>query len=935
MKICERCGKRYQDSMAFCPNDGQMLSQYTPLTSSDQDPLIGMLIEKKYHIEHKIAQGGMSNIYLATHVQLDLPVAVKVMHERLVRDANAIRRFRREAQSAMQIRHTNAITVMDFGVTESNIVYLVMEYLQGMTLREKLKKQRLLPLPEVLRIMQQVCAAVQVAHRRGIVHRDLKPDNIFLERDGENEVVKVLDFGIAKLELLKASPELHPDFQLTRAGTALGSPQYMSPEQCGEEPIDARSDVYSLGVMLYELLTGSLPFNGPNATALAFKHMTERPRSLIELRPDLPPTLDAVVLRILEKDRSLRPPDAGALAEELTQAFADILAPTPNVEPQTNKRLLQSSGAFSLAVLSDATDWPTLNLPSALSDFPLNYPLDSIFLPEVFGLLARDRVSGTAWFSSDLTIKGVYWREGKITFAVSNDLTERFGERLVRQGRLHRKQLNAAIRWKNEQQVSIIDAFIALEYFTWETLIPLLKPHVYSICYSILDWEDGTYAFETSPVDLPAVVSLPAGELVMEAIRSIIDLGRIKAFLGPPDQSWLVLDKELAWDQITLRPDEATILNELQTVQSISQVLASLDLPEEQILRTLCGLLALGAVQRVEQEEDEEEEEPPPITSVESIALFCYEVENMLSQVTRQNTDYYAILGIARQASIEEIEAAYYHLRERFNPKRFQDITTQMPTLAGDLQTINTKLIEAYAKLSDPNERIRYTQQLRRESGRWTVPESAKQASAPATPIEISKPPVMPSAPVVSRMAAPVASTTPTPQKPPQKPSQKAPQKPLEVKEVKKEVKENVKVATPSAAMPPPPMAFSDPSRLRNADDWYLFGLDLLERGDAEKAVRAFHNALKRRPRDAEFHAALARAYAELYGYNKQTIQEFQEAITLQPKSADYPAELALFLLKHNQQEMAAEHINMALGLDANSRIARKAKELLEQQSKK
>src|SRR5262249_12030915 len=155
------------------------------ISNEKPDPLIGTIIEKKYRIDDKIGKGGMSTIYLATHMQLDLPVAIKVLHPQLVPNENAIRRFRREAQSAMQIRHTNVIALMDFGVTESNTVYLVMEYLQGMTLRQKLNKDPLLPMAEIHSIMRQICTAAKVAHRRRIVHRDLKPENIFLQSDAE------------------------------------------------------------------------------------------------------------------------------------------------------------------------------------------------------------------------------------------------------------------------------------------------------------------------------------------------------------------------------------------------------------------------------------------------------------------------------------------------------------------------------------------------------------------------------------------------------------------------------------------------------------------------------------------------------------------------------------------------------------------------------
>ncbi|MBK7997021.1 MAG: serine/threonine protein kinase [Blastocatellia bacterium] len=179
MKICPVCETKFQEEILFCSKDGERVIDYVPTSNEDKDPLIGYVIDNKYRIESKIAEGGMSHIYRANHLQLEIPVAVKVMHERLVSDEKAIRRFRREAQSAMRIRHTNAITVLDFGVTDRKLVYLIMEYLQGMTLTERLKQQPLLPLKEINNIFQQVCAAVRIAHRRGIIHRDLKPENIF------------------------------------------------------------------------------------------------------------------------------------------------------------------------------------------------------------------------------------------------------------------------------------------------------------------------------------------------------------------------------------------------------------------------------------------------------------------------------------------------------------------------------------------------------------------------------------------------------------------------------------------------------------------------------------------------------------------------------------------------------------------------------------
>ncbi len=989
MKICQSCGKQYQNVIAFCPNDGQKLVDHTSPDGSQDDPLIGIIIDKKYSIEHKIAEGGMSNIYLATHLQLDMSVAVKVMHERLLPDANAIKRFRREAQSAMKIRHTNAITVMDFGVTENNLVYLVMEYLQGMTLRDKLKKVPLLPLEDVNSIMQQVCAAVRVAHRHNIVHRDLKPDNIFLQKDGETEIVKVLDFGIAKLDSFGISTE-----NLTQVGNVLGSPQYMSPEQFGEEKVDVRSDVYSLGVILFELLTGQLPFTAPSLAQLAYKHMSDRPPSILTLRPDLPASLDALVARLLLKTASLRPEDAGALAEELTDAFASVMtAPQrggkPSSDDDEDTEPNTVTDGPSLLKMYARPEWPKVEIPTSLTNLECFYNIDALFLPEFFGTMSRDRVSGITWFSLGMVVKGVFWQDGEIVFAVSNDLSERMGERLVRQGRIPRRQLNEAMRWQYEHEgTSLIDALMALDFVTADMIQSMLNTHVYSICYSLIDWEEGGYAFEASDADLDTKASLNVGDLIFDSVRSLLDLGRIKAYLGGLEQRW---QASQAWhdiDKVTLRPDESKLLRQLETAQTVNQLVERLELPEEQVLRTICALFSLGALKRVDTETQyddlaldfeeipdqptiaDEEAIPSPAEAIieersvqqiksvdalapasapqsasatmESVSLFFYELENMLSQLSRAGSDYYAVLGISTQTSQEDVNAVYHQLMDKFNPDNHKEMVNQMPTVGFQLESICKQIDEAHKKLSDPEVRAKLVQEFRRSTGRHVAvnnnpaappqqkPATAPLAKPPAAPL--AKPPVAPEQkpPAAPVQSAPKAPVQPAPKAPPPAPKAPAPPRPAAA---------TAPPAQPSAPMDSenrlpsptsPPQAIGDPSRMRNPDDWYLFGLELLDKGDADRAVRAFQNAVKRRPKDAEFHAGLARAYAQLYGDNDQTVHEFEKAIELQPKSADYPAELALYYLQHNHREAAEKWVTAALALDEKNRTALRAKKRLE-----
>ncbi|MFY9570218.1 MAG: serine/threonine-protein kinase, partial [Blastocatellia bacterium] len=285
------------------------------------DRLLGTILDNKYLLQEKIGEGGMSTVYRAKHLQMEHLVAVKVLHAHLASDQVAVERFRREARAAAQIRHDNVVAVIDFGVTPEGIAYFVMEFLEGQDLREKIGKQSQLDYEESFSILNQACSAVQAAHEKGIIHRDLKPDNIWIVSE-ENSVqrVKVLDFGIAKLKQ-------YTENTLTMSGTIVGTPYYMSPEQCRGEELDARSDIYSMGVILYEMLTGKVPFEGASAFAVVMEHNVSTPRPLSELRPGIPDKVERVVLRALEKKRENRQSTARELAQEFGDALQISAAP--------------------------------------------------------------------------------------------------------------------------------------------------------------------------------------------------------------------------------------------------------------------------------------------------------------------------------------------------------------------------------------------------------------------------------------------------------------------------------------------------------------------------------------------------------------------------------------------------------------------------------
>ena len=287
------------------------------------DPMPGRVIAGNFRIEKLIGAGAMGNVYKALQLSLNKPVAVKILHHHLHKDDRLVARFKREAKSASLLNHPNSIQIIDSGEDGDGTLYIAMELLTGRDLAHVIRDDFPMPLLRVARVMTQVLNALDEAHAQGVVHRDLKPSNIMLiERRGEKDFVKVCDFGIAKATLGEAEDDRSA--MLTVQGLVCGTPEYMSPEQARAEPLDGRADLYSAAVILYQLVTGDIPFRADSAMGIISRHLVEPPTPPSERRPDLalPAAVDQIVLRGLEKNRELRFETAVAFRDAIETMLA-------------------------------------------------------------------------------------------------------------------------------------------------------------------------------------------------------------------------------------------------------------------------------------------------------------------------------------------------------------------------------------------------------------------------------------------------------------------------------------------------------------------------------------------------------------------------------------------------------------------------------------
>jgi serine/threonine-protein kinase len=325
MKVCPVCGNEYSNTSTLCPVDGEVLKNIG-------DPLVGQTLAGKYLIEELIKTGGMGSVYRGKHVLMDKRVAIKVLRPSLAVDDDVVARFSREAKAASRISHPHAVNVTDFGESENGVVFLVMEYLDGETLKEVIRQDGAMLLARTAEIVRQVAGALDAAHEQGVIHRDLKSDNIMLSQTNGGDWAKVLDFGIAKIQQRrKVSGHRHHRRKSGYRHAAV----HVTGTMFTIRPIDARSDVYSFGIIAYEMLAGRVPFTGESPTIIMMKQVQDEPPPISEFRPDLPVAVEKIISRALAKQPDDRFQSAGELSRALAEASEGSVVAAPATVPNS------------------------------------------------------------------------------------------------------------------------------------------------------------------------------------------------------------------------------------------------------------------------------------------------------------------------------------------------------------------------------------------------------------------------------------------------------------------------------------------------------------------------------------------------------------------------------------------------------------------------
>ena len=703
-----------------------------------EGPLVQALIEvlgTRYEFVSRLGAGAFGEVYRVHDTMLDRDVAVKRVRLDAYADASQRKELRertiREAKVAAKLKHPYIVTIHDV-VDRPDMSFIVMEFIEGRTLAKLLKDQGRLSVEETARLLGQTASALDFAHQKGVVHRDIKPANIMIENGSGN--VKVTDFGIAKSDAFT---------ELTAAGSVLGTPNYMSPEQArGELTIGPRADLFSLGCLLYECLVGQKAFVGNTVMATLLTILNEAPRPFDREALGLDPGIDDVLNRALAKDPAERFSTGIELVAALTSIapvdLATIVIQAPEPPP-----------AAALVV--------TRREPGDRSSFDagIQGSLANATVAELIRDVYSARSTGILHFERDGTGKRIYFKKGNVVFANSDVNDDRLGEFLIRTGEIDRTAFDRASELMRKTGQRMGKTLIELEQLSPERLSELVRRQVQEIIYSVFDWDRGAYGFEIldRPVEEDIVVELSTAELILIGVRAMGSLAHIRSALGALDRVLRHTENPLLlYQKMTLTHSEGYVLSRVDGSTSVVEIASISPLGENETLRCVYALVSAGVVELASRtlpptsripssaareervpapdQQNKEAQEPQSASGLEGEIL----ADIAAKHASLENADYYKLLEVSPGASDDEIKKGYYAMAKKYHPDRHH--LPHLREVQGLLEELFAKVTVAYQELSDSALRRRYDG-ARQLKARATIDPGAAGPSPYPVPPEV------------------------------------------------------------------------------------------------------------------------------------------------------------------------------------------------------
>lgn len=899
----------------------------------------GTVLRNRYQVDRMIGKGGFGITYLVqdrdcfgeSRVLKELFPHITEAPDDAEEDPaiTAERLFQREAKILLSIQHPGIPKLYAY-FAEGGYSYIVQEWIPGQTLYDELKsRKRTFSEQEACAVLLELAEILEYLHGHNppIIHRDIKPQNLMRHENGK---IQLIDFGA-----VYQAASAKSNYQ-----TLIGSPGYAPPEQIIGSPV-TQSDLYAVGATILYLLTAIHPSKMFNHTT---KHMEWESQVEVSwgfaelltelLLVDLTKRLKTAVelKRRVQKIINQFPKKSGAFASEFisTKIVADSNSVLKETKPASNLQQ-QLVAAQQNAQLQknisqdkkspDVENWTSpINSveSSAIGESQLynsqDRPPDEVGkfhempFPFLLRRIYRQRLTGKLSCLSVAANKTLYFDQGAIIYAKSTLEEDSLANTMLKTGQLNQQTFQQASTFAKEKGLRFSAALIKGGWVAPDKLKDLISEQFCQIVYSLFTWESGHYEIRSGPARKSSVkISLSTADIIFEGLRKIENIDLLKKWLG--DFRWklcVTKDPFLLYQSINLKPKEAFVVSRIESARSIEEILSMGGLPEDETIRTLCGLLAVGLLEWVKGEKPQEDEGPVSISQIivnrkpevevpafdmKSAATFCYEVENVVNTVDSGN--YYAILGLSRNATDEEIRRAYTERSQKFHPDHHTQLAKYNLSLRNDLEKIFTRVSEAYRVLINPMTRQNYDRSSRTGStGKLNIPgEVFRDKFNPVNRNDL-KPPN-------NSVNSNISSS-----------------------------REPYKNFSPSTDQRNNRESFPSISQNSAVQGMFEKGMKYFQVREYKQAYYAFQAAVEAAPQQAEYRMFLARTLLHLSDYNKAK-EQFIKAVELEPRNADYCVELGLLYQRMNMNRQAYQMFEKALELVPGHILAKRAKENL------